>query len=120
MSDGRDLTDLPLELTSDLRDVVVTVSSRGARVSGTAQKRDTKDPDPSVMLFPTDSRYWVDFSSYARRIKETRTGRDGSFSLGDLPAGDYYIVGRAPCRPGLVAAGIVPAAEPGRDEDHVH
>jgi hypothetical protein len=93
MAGGRDLSDLPFELTEDLSDVVVTVSSRGARVSGAVRMRDGKpEAGAGVIIFPVDSRHWADFSSYARRIRESRTGRDGSFVLSELPAGEYFIV----------------------------
>jgi len=90
---GQDLVDLPFLLTEDLADIVVTVKDRGARVSGAVHDRDAKaDVGAGVIVFPVDPRYWVDFSSYARRIRDVRAGRDGSFALVDLPAGDYYIV----------------------------
>jgi hypothetical protein len=89
---GQDLVELPFQLSDDITDVVVTISDRGARVSGTVLDRDSKaDPVAGVMVFPVDSRQWVDFSAYPRRIRETRTGRDGTFTLADFPAGDYYI-----------------------------
>jgi hypothetical protein len=96
MSGGRDLSDLPFDLRDDLNDVVVTVSSSGARVSGTVRDRTGKaDPSAGVLVYPADSRYWVDFSSYVRRIRETRAGRDGTFTLNDFPPGEYYIVAAA-------------------------
>jgi hypothetical protein len=93
MAKGQDLVDLPFDLSDDMTDVVVTISDRGARVSGAVHDRDSKvDADAGVMVFPVDSRQWVDFSAYPRRIRETRTGRDGTFALADFPAGAYYIV----------------------------
>ena len=48
-----------------------------------------------VVVFPVDSRQWIDFSAYARGIKEERAGRDGAFRIADLPEGDYLIVAMA-------------------------
>lgn len=93
ISNGRDFSDLPFDLTADVGDVVVTLSSRGAGVTGTVRDRSSKpESGPGVIVFPVDSRYWVDISAYARRIRQALAGRDGTFSLGDLPAGDYFIV----------------------------
>ena len=93
---GRDLSDVPFSLTEDIKDVAVTISARGASVTGTVHDRNSKpDPTAGVIIFPVDSRYWVDFSSYARRIRDTRAERDGTFSLSGLPAGEYFIIAAA-------------------------
>ena len=41
---------------------------------------------------PADQSLWVDTGSQPRRIKTSRTGKDGSFKIGPLPAGEYYVV----------------------------
>jgi hypothetical protein len=92
MVNGRDVSDSPFLLDQDLRDVVVTVSSRGARVNGVV--RDDKarpDPTAGVIIFPADQRQWVDLSAYPRRLRDVRTTSDGSYIVGDLPAGEYLI-----------------------------
>jgi hypothetical protein len=90
---GRDLSDVPFALTEDVKDVAVTISARGGMVAGTVHDRNSKaDPTAGVIIFPVDQRYWVDFSSYARRIRDTRAERDGSFTLTGLPAGEYFIL----------------------------
>ena len=93
VSGGRELSDLPFDLKENVGDVVVTVSNRGARVSGSVRGRDGKpDAGAAVIVFPVDQRYWVDFSSYPRRIRDVRAGRDGTFALNDFPPGEYYVV----------------------------
>ena len=90
---GRDVPDLPVDLSADLADLVVTISNRGARVSGTVRATTARaDTTAAVMLFPSDPRQWVDFSVYPRVIREGRTDRDGAFAYGDLPAGEYFII----------------------------
>jgi protocatechuate 3,4-dioxygenase beta subunit len=92
-SSGRPLDDLPFELKEALSDLVITVSSRGAQITGTVRTAaGAPDSSASVIAFPVDSRQWIDFSAYARGIKEERTGRDGAFRIADLPEGDYLIV----------------------------
>ncbi len=105
---GQDLVELPFQLTDDITDAVVTFSDRGARVSGTVLDRDSRaDSSAGVMVFPADSRQWVDLSSYSRRIRNTRTGRDGTFTLVDLPAGDYYIVAAPQASMDWAVAGLL-------------
>ena len=92
-SGGRDVPDLPVDLSADLSDLVVTISNRGARVFGTVRADSARaDTAATVMLFPSDPRQWVDFSVYPRVIKEGRTDRDGAYAFGDLPAGEYFIL----------------------------
>ncbi len=92
-SGGRDVPDLPIDLSADLSDLVVTISNHGARVFGTVRGAGARaDTTATVMLFPSDPRQWVDFSAYPRLIKEGRTDREGAYAFGDLPAGEYLIV----------------------------
>jgi hypothetical protein len=50
------------------------------------------DATASVIVFPADPASWVDTGSQPRRIKTSRTGKDGSFTIGPLPPGEYYVV----------------------------
>jgi hypothetical protein len=100
MMNGRDIADGPVDLTEDATKVIVTLTNRGARVSGTVRDRDGRpDPGSGVVVFPADPRLWVDYTAYPRRIKDGGANRDGSFSFGDLPSGDYLII--AAPRPAL-------------------
>jgi protocatechuate 3,4-dioxygenase beta subunit len=90
---GRDLADLPFELQENLTDIVVTISDRGARVFGAVRdEKSAPDPTAAIVLFPADPRQWVDFSPYARGIKDTRVDRSGAYAIGDLPAGEYFVI----------------------------
>jgi protocatechuate 3,4-dioxygenase beta subunit len=92
-SGGRALVDLPFELKEALADLVITISNRGAGISGSVRTpAGTLDSTAAVLVFPADPRQWVDFSAYARGIKDVRTGRDGSYAIADLPDGDYLVV----------------------------
>jgi hypothetical protein len=93
MVNGRDVSDLPFTLDQDLRDVVVAVSARGARVSGIVRDgKNRPDSTAGVIVFPADPRAWVDLSAYPRRLRDVRTSRDGAYTVADLPAGEYLIV----------------------------
>jgi hypothetical protein len=93
MMNGRDIADGPVNLTEDVTDLVITLTNRGARVSGTVRDREARpDPAAAVIVFPADRRLWIDYTAYPRRIKDGGVKRDGRFSFGDLPSGDYFIV----------------------------
>ena len=90
---NRDIADMPLELGSkDVSGVVITFTDRPSGISGTV--RGTAGPDPAaiVVVYPVDSAAWSSSGALSRRLRTTRAGRDGSYSLQGLPAGEYYLV----------------------------
>lgn len=94
--DGRDVTDLPIDIAPDAlpKSVVVTFVDRTQEVSGRLiQSSGTAGVDYTLVLFPSDKRYWI---SGSRRILTTRPGTDGQFAFGGtgptaLPPGDYLL-----------------------------
>jgi len=90
---GRDVSELPFELKEHLAGVVVTVTDRGARLLGSVRNpASAPDGGAAVVLFPTDPRQWTDYSAYPRGIRDTVADANGTFSLADLPAGDYFVI----------------------------
>jgi hypothetical protein len=90
---GRDIADLPFEMKETMSGVTVTMSRRGASVSGAVRSTaGAPDATAALLLFPTDTRLWIDYGPYSRRLKDTRATRTGTFEIRDLPAGDYYLV----------------------------
>jgi hypothetical protein len=90
---NRDIADMPLELgTKDVSGVVITFTDRPSSISGTV--RGTSGPDPAaiVLVYPIDSAAWSSSGALSRRLRTTRAGSDGSYSLQGLPAGEYYLV----------------------------
>ncbi len=86
---GRDLLDVPLELTAaGIRDVVVVFTARHTLVSGSVTDGGGAAADTFVVVFPADRAEW---RSGSRRVRLTRTGEDGRFVIRDLPAGDYLV-----------------------------
>ena len=94
--DGRDVTDLPIDITAETlpKDVVVTFSDRVQELSGRLT-RSTGAPAPeyAIVVFPEDKAYWITGS---RRIVTTRPGTDGRFVLSGvgpttLPPGKYLL-----------------------------
>jgi hypothetical protein len=94
--DGRDVTDLPVDIGPDNvpKDVVVTYADRSQELSGRLQQSSgAPATDYTIVVFPADKAYWIPGS---RRILTTRSGTDGQFRLGGpgfitLPAGDYLL-----------------------------
>jgi len=94
MADGRDVSDVPLDLrTTDVANVVVTFTDRPTRLTGVARTSSGHgDPDAVVVIFPADSSAWSDYGLNPRRVRSARAARDGSYTVTGLPAGDYYAV----------------------------
>jgi hypothetical protein len=91
MAGDRDLLDAPISLAlgQNLADVAVTLTNRHTELTGTLQ-------DPAggptsefvIMVFPANRSFWI---SGSRRIQLAQLGTDGTFSIKDLPAGDYLV-----------------------------
>jgi hypothetical protein len=95
VADGRDITDLPLEIVDAVpKEVVVTYGERWQELSGRLTAASgVPAPDFTVIAFPADKAYWLPSS---RRIVTARPGTNGEFvlsgpGLATLPAGDYLI-----------------------------
>lgn len=93
--DGRDVTDLPIEISDTApKDVVVTYTDRFQELSGRLQSQSgAPASDYTMVVFPEDRAYWIHGS---RRIVTTRPGTDGRFTLSGrgpttLPPGRYLL-----------------------------
>jgi Carboxypeptidase regulatory-like domain len=78
--DGRDVTDLPIDITdAPPRDVVVTYTDRFQELSGRLQSASGAPvADDTIVVFPEDQAYWIQGS---RRVVTARPGTDGRFQL---------------------------------------
>jgi uncharacterized protein (DUF2141 family) len=88
--EGRDITDVPLELSGDTSGVVVQFTDRWSGVSGSVQLSKGFDTSAQVVVFPTDMSMWGASGANPRRSRSVRTNAGGGFSL-NLPPGEYYI-----------------------------
>lgn len=94
--DGKDVTDLPVTISTDSvpKEVSVVLSDRWQELSGRLIDAEGKGvSDYTVMVFPVNEAYWVNAS---RRIVIAQPGTDGKFTIGGpgpavLPAGEYYL-----------------------------
>jgi hypothetical protein len=91
---GRDISSTAVELDADsATGVVITFTDAPTELNGTV--RDTAgnaDPRASVIVFSTDQSMWVDTGAQPRRLRQVRASQDGSYTVGGLPAGDYYVI----------------------------
>jgi hypothetical protein len=92
---GVDVTDVPIEVeATDLSDVVLTfVDTPMAALTGTmAGGQNSSAADTTVLVFPTDRRYWSDPAAGRRRFRSSPVSRTGSFTIAALPAGEYFVI----------------------------
>ena len=94
--DGRDMTDLAVDVTAEQppKNVVVTYGDRWQQVSGKLRlSSGAAATDYVIVIFPADSAYWLPQS---RRVLTTRPSTDGAYAFGgpgpvSLPAGNYLL-----------------------------
>ncbi len=91
---GRDITDLPIELRDgDIDNVVITFTDKPTNLSGSVTGANGgPDANAAVLIFPTDRNAWSSPTRSARRLRNVRVKKDGSFTTANLPSGDYFIV----------------------------
>jgi hypothetical protein len=88
---GRDALDFPLDIGpgDDFSGGVLTFSDATQQVSGTLQDKTGRPaPDYTIIVFPEDKSFWM---SQGRRIRTTRPGTDGRFTVTNLPIGAYRL-----------------------------
>jgi Carboxypeptidase regulatory-like domain len=92
MHNGRDISEVPFDLQSDLSGVVVTFTDRWTGVGGAVlTPQGNPDPNATVVVFSTDATHWANGVS-ARRVKITRPAKSGQYGINSLPPGEYFIV----------------------------
>jgi hypothetical protein len=91
---GRSVAGEVLELASeDLTDVVLTLTDKISRMSGTITDRNgAPDAQANVLVFPADADGWRRGEYNPRRVRLVVASGDGAYALEDLPAGDYHVV----------------------------
>ena len=91
---GIDHTYHPITVSSaDINDVVVTLTSRSASLSG--RVRDARGVDMiegAVVVFPTETTQWTRFGFNPPRIRIVPFFGATGYRLTGLPAGDYYVI----------------------------
>jgi hypothetical protein len=89
---GRDLSDAPFELEAkDVTGVVLTFTDRPSSIGGNVRTGQAADPGAVVIAFPTDASTWIGRGPFPRRVRTTRVGVDGAYSITALVPGEYYV-----------------------------
>ena len=90
---GRDVTDAPLVIEAeDVSGVTLTFTDQTTSVSGSVTDAENKqDATALVVVFPTDRNGWVNYGSRPRRVRSARVTPNGTFQLGGLPPGEYFV-----------------------------
>ena len=89
---GINVTDQVLPFgTADesLRGVEVVLTDRVSELIGSVRDDRARPMAATLIVFSTDRSQWYPRS---RHVQRSRTETDGSFSIGGLPAGQYYAV----------------------------
>ena len=112
---GRDMLDAPPDLRQGSDDAVVTFTDRASEIAGTlTDAQGVPAPEAYAVVFSADRSAWF-FNS--RRVSAVRPGRDGEFSIRNLPPGEYRIAAVLDLDQGewfdpVVLERLLPAATP--------
>lgn len=93
-TDGGDMTDRVIELgTSSLTNVVMTFTDTTlGRIEGRVVPVPDANEPIAVRVFPTDRKYWDELFGAVRRFRTAQVTAEGTYTIGPLPAGEYFIV----------------------------
>jgi uncharacterized protein (DUF2141 family) len=96
---GVDILDFGLAMTGDdIAGIAIALTDRLSSVAGVLTATSgVPVSDYSVIIAPTDRRYWV---PNARRIQTTRPSVDGQYEFRNLPAGEYLLAVLTDIEPG--------------------
>ena len=98
--DGRDVTDVPVELRSGQRlsAVAMTFTDRVSEISGSVtDQQGAALTDFTMLAFPTDTTLWHPLS---RHIMTARPDQNGRYQLRGLPPGEYFLTAVDPTESG--------------------
>lgn len=100
IADGRDALDFWVEVRpgENVANISVAFGDALTDLKGTLLSSfGQATADYTVIIFPSDTRYWVPL---ARRMRSTRPSTDGKFSFVGLPAGEYRLAAVTDVDPG--------------------
>ena len=96
--EGVDVTDTPLDFSSDLDNIEIQLTNRVTTVSGgVLDDRNAVALDATVIVFADDDGKW---GRYSRFIESARPDQRGQFKIRGLPPGKYVAVAVEYVEPG--------------------
>jgi hypothetical protein len=88
--DGRELLDRPFDLRQNADTAIVTFSDRASTLAGVALDAQGMPADgTAVIAFGVDESSWF---TNSRRVAGVHARADGTYSIRNLPPGDYFVV----------------------------
>jgi hypothetical protein len=94
MFQGRDISDVPLEIKGDVSGIVILYSDDVSRIAGTVRNaRGAPEANASVVVFPAaDRQQWSGYGSrFPRRVRSATVSLTGTYAVTALPPGDYFV-----------------------------
>jgi hypothetical protein len=89
---GRDVSDEPLVLGTEDVEITVACGDQPTRLNGTVRsERGMLDSEALVVVFPADRRFWSGAGLRVRRKASAQTSAAGTFTIANLPPGDYFV-----------------------------
>lgn len=76
----------------EMTGVVITLSTRAPKVSGTVRGASSGDPQATVVVFPADHRAWVEAGMSARLVRTAAVRPNGAYEVTGLVPGAYAVV----------------------------
>jgi len=96
--EGVDVTDMPLDFSSDIDNIEIQLTNRVTTVSGSvSDDRNTVALDGTVIVFADDDGKW---GPHSRFIESARPDQHGQFKIRGLPPGKYVAVAVEYLEPG--------------------
>jgi len=90
---GKEVLNRAFDVTGDVTDVVVTMSTAITRLMGAVLKDDgTPIEGAQVVMIPADYRRWIADGRALGAYRSALTNVGGRFAMNGLPAGDYLLV----------------------------
>jgi hypothetical protein len=77
---------------STVDEVVVTLSNRPPRLMGTVRGPSSGDPASLVIVFPADTRNWIDAGMSNRLVRTVDVRPTGAFEITGLIPGNYAVI----------------------------
>jgi hypothetical protein len=93
MFEGRDISEVPVEVKADVSGIVVQYAMDVSQIAGTVRNaQGAPDSSAVVVVFPADRQRWTSPASpFPRRTRSTVVSASGTFAFMSLPPGDYLV-----------------------------
>ena len=89
---GRELIDMPFDISAEIENVVITFTDRPRTIKGTVTSTAAAEvAGAQVVIFPVDTAAWVDYGRTSTRVTAATATGTGAFTLALPPDGEYYL-----------------------------